>query len=253
MTVFGKAYSSAYDSLYGAKDYLRECEMIEALAGAREDPRTFLDIGCGTGGHAVQLAARGHRVIGVDRSAEMLKIARQKIDAAGLSGQVELLQSDLRSLDAGCDVDTALMMFAVLGYQQTDHDVSAALNSVARHLRPYGAFIFDIWYGPAVIADPPGARQRTIEVPEGRIVRTTESTMFPGNLCKVEFILERYEGDRLAETIQEDHMMRYFFPDELAHFAAEAGFVCERINDFNDLSKPADATTWNAVALFRKC
>ena len=253
MSVFGKAYSSAYDSLYGAKDYPRECAMIEILLGDENKSRTFLDIGCGTGGHAVQLASRGHRVIGVDRSAEMLQIARRKTEAAGLSQRVDFLQGDLRTLNVGRSADVALMMFAVLGYQQTDQDVRDALAGVSRHLRSGGAFIFDIWYGPAVVADPPGARQRTIETPQGRIVRSTKSTMSPGNLCNVSFTLQRYECEQLVETAQEDHMMRYFFPEELARFAAEADFVCERINDFNDLSRPADATTWNAIALFRKC
>jgi SAM-dependent methyltransferase len=253
MTVFGKAYSGAYDSLYGDKDYVRECEMIETLLGGTSAQRTFLDIGCGTGGHAVQLATRGNRVIGVDRSAEMLDIARQKTESAGVAGQVKLLQSDLRALDAGRTVDTALMMFAVLGYQQTDEDVSNALASVARHLEPGGAFIFDVWYGPAVVVDPPGARQRVVDTPQGRIVRTTESTMLPGNLCRVEFTLKRYDGDCLIETAREDHIMRYFFPDELKRFATESGFVCERIDDFNALGTEAGASSWNAIVLFRKC
>jgi ubiquinone/menaquinone biosynthesis C-methylase UbiE len=253
MTVFGKAYSSAYDSLYGAKDYVRECEMIETLLGGSSAGLTFLDIGCGTGGHAVQLATRGNYVIGVDRSAEMLDIARRKTEAAGVAAQVEFLQSDLRALDAGRTVDVALMMFAVLGYQQADKDVSDALQGVARHLRRGGVFIFDVWYGPAVVVDPPGARQRTVHTPGGRIVRTTESTMLPGNLCQVGFKLERYEGERLAETVRENHMMRYFFPEELKQFAADSGFVCERIDDFNVLGREADSSSWNALTLFRKC
>ena len=252
MSVFGKTYSSAYDTLYGAKDYARECDMIESLLGSR-DSHFLLDIGCGTGGHAVHLARRGHHVLGVDRSLPMLEIARQKTAAAGLSGQVELLQGDLRTLNIGRTFDAAIMMFAVLGYQETDKDVADALAAVGRHLKPGGEFIFDIWYGPAVIADPPGARRRTIETPQGRVVRTTESRMKPGNLCDVGFTLERYDGDSVAETTRENHIMRYFYLDELQRFAASAGFICERIRDFNDLEKSADATTWNAVVLFRKC
>lgn len=253
MTVFGEAYSGAYDSLYGAKDYARECGMIESLSGGTPEGRIFLDIGCGTGGHAIQLAARGGRVIGVDRSDEMLRIARRKTEAAGLAGQVEYLEGDLRALDIGRTVDVALMMFAVLGYQQTDDDVLNALASVARHLEPGGVFIFDIWYGPAVVLDPPGMRQRTVDTPAGQVIRTTESTMFPGNLCKVGFTLDRYENTRLVETVREDHMMRYFFPEELKRFAAASGFVCERIDDFNTLGSAADSSTWNALALFRRC
>jgi ubiquinone/menaquinone biosynthesis C-methylase UbiE len=251
MSVFGKSYSGAYDSLYGAKDYKQECDLIERLLGNRE-ALSFIDIGCGTGGHAIQLAKRGHQIIGVDRSADMLEIAQQKIQAAGQQSRIELMQGDARAFDAGRTVDVALMMFAVLGYQQTDKDVSDALATVARHLRPGGAFIFDIWFGPAVVADPPGARRRVIKTSEGRVARTTKSKMLPGNLCKVAFVLETYRGEKLAECVEEDHVMRYFFPEELKMFAAAAGFVCKRISDFNDLRRPAGSDSWNAIVLFQK-
>ncbi len=91
MSVFGKEYSTAYDSLYHDKDYEKECEFIEdVLSKSSIKVRRILDLGCGTGGHALLLAKKGYAVVGVDRSAEMLEFARQRAKDEGLS--VEFIQ-----------------------------------------------------------------------------------------------------------------------------------------------------------------
>src|SRR5260370_41240685 len=94
--VFGADYANAYDVLYQDKDYASECDLIERVfaeyaAGRRV--KGVLDLGCGTGGHAVPLAERGYEVVGVDRSAEMLRHAversRADQDAAHASSRAE--------------------------------------------------------------------------------------------------------------------------------------------------------------------
>ncbi|MCX8108650.1 MAG: methyltransferase domain-containing protein, partial [Verrucomicrobiae bacterium] len=68
--VFGEIYAEAYDSLYKEKDYDLEVSLLERLfqeyrAGA---VHRILDVGCGTGNHAIRLAQRGYQVTGVDQS-----------------------------------------------------------------------------------------------------------------------------------------------------------------------------------------
>src|SRR3972149_442231 len=82
MSVFKKQYAEFYDYLYQDKDYERECDFIEAAFnkyGCRV--KTILDLGCGTGGHALILSRRGYHVVGVDRSREMIGIAKRKVKA----------------------------------------------------------------------------------------------------------------------------------------------------------------------------
>ncbi len=126
--------------------------------------RSILDLGCGTGNHAFPLAMRGYEVTGVDRSEEMLAKARSKLAHFKSQSQAlpMFLQGDLRSLDLERKFDAVLMMFAVLGYQLTNEDVLAALNTVRRHLKPDGLFIADVWYGPAVLAIRPGDKIKII-------------------------------------------------------------------------------------------
>lgn len=74
---FGSNYADIYDRMYAAKDYARECDLIVSAAGSSDDLR-ILDMGCGTGGHALTLARLGHTVTGVDVSREMLRVATAK-------------------------------------------------------------------------------------------------------------------------------------------------------------------------------
>ena len=87
MSVFGD-YAQFYDSLYQEKDYDIECDFLEKIFThyAQSPIVSILDLGCGTGGHAIPMAHRGYQVTGVDLSKEMLAQARQKsADTPGLS------------------------------------------------------------------------------------------------------------------------------------------------------------------------
>src|SRR5947209_19234510 len=97
MSVFGQEYASIYNLLYEDKDYAAECDVLERVFrtfGSRQVHRV-LDLGCGTGNHAVPLAERGYQVVGVDRSEDMLARARARGSAA------EFRSGDLTQLDLG--------------------------------------------------------------------------------------------------------------------------------------------------------
>lgn len=255
MSVFGKTYANAYDSLYGEKDYAGECDMIEALlahAGLSGAAR-LLDLGCGTGSHAVPLAQRGHWVSGVDLSEAMLVQARDKASAAGVAAQADFHLGDVRSVRlADREFDAAIMMFAVLGYQQTDDDVHAALRTARAHLTAGAPFIFDVWYGPGVMADKPGSRERVVENGSERIVRRTNAILDEADhLCAVQFDLEVWrQGERTIQA-HEEHLMRFFFTDELECFAADSGFSLLTFRDFPNWRNPVSASSWNAVGVLR--
>lgn len=163
--VFDKIYSDQYDLLYGGKNYEAECDLLEEVFKCYADNKvqSILDLGCGTGNHAIPLVQRGYEVTGVDLSEDMLIHARKKTDHLNLVTDVHqpipvFLQGDLRSLNLNQTFDVVLMMFAVLGYQYSNADVLEALKTARQHLRKGGLLIFDIWYGPAVLAIRPSDR-----------------------------------------------------------------------------------------------
>lgn len=147
---FGPAYADAYDALYADKDYEAECDLIQSLAAVDGcGSGTVLDLGCGTGRHAVILAGRGGRVTGVDRSPEMIAIATRRAEDAGVPS-IDLRVGDIRTARVGGRFDVVLLMFAGLGYQLDDTDVVATHETAAAHLEPGGILALDVWNGPAV-------------------------------------------------------------------------------------------------------
>ena len=252
--VFDSIYADAYDLLYHDKDYAAECDLIEHIFHTYGDSpiRTVLDLGCGTGNHAIPLAQRGYEVVGVDRSENMLARARRK--AAGLSGDsdVAFRQGDIRSVDLQRHFDAALMMFAVLGYQLENADVLSVLRAAHRHLRPGGLFVFDVWYGPAVLRQRPSQRVKVIPTPEGKILRVASGELDIGcHVCTVHYHVWQLEGERLVAEIEESHSMRYFFPRELDLFLECSGFAPIRRGAFPKFDQAPDETTWNVLGVAR--
>jgi SAM-dependent methyltransferase len=246
--VFGRDYAAAYDDLYQDKDYLAECDLIERafkLYG-QGTIRRALDLGCGTGGHALELAARGYDVVGIDRSPEMLERARARSSAA----RFEL--GEIGNLDLGETFDAALMMFAVLGYQVGNSDVQAALATARRHLRPNGLFLCDFWYGPAVLGQRPSERVKVIDTPAGQVIRVAAGELNTlRDLCMVRYHVWRIEDGRVTSEAREQHPMRYFFAPELGLFLAAAGFELARLGAFPNLEDEATDQTWNVALVAR--
>jgi len=257
---FDEGYSQAYDALYGDKDYRAECDLLERIF--REDSagvvRKVLDLGCGTGGHAWELARRGYRVMGVDRSAPMLELARAKAPSSGVAPAdvPRFVRSDLRELDlreeGAAPFDAAIMMFAVLGYLTEDDDLLRALRRVRESLQAGGVFAFDCWYGPAVVAEGPSERTKHLEDGEGHLERTAVGRLDPGrDVCAVEYHLVRSRDGKVLSDVREHHEMRYFFLPELQLLLAAAGFELVRTGRFPAIDRTPDESSWNIVGVAR--
>lgn len=252
--VFASSYADAYDFLYRDKDYAAECDLIERLfkTYGNGEIRSVLDLGCGTGNHALPLAGRGYEVVGVDRSADMLAHARRKAANSTTDGRVSFWQEDIRTVDLQRNFDATLMMFAILGYQVGNTDVLSALRGARRRLRPGGLFLFDVWYGPAVLHQRPSQRVKVIPTQEGQIIRVTSGELdIHRHRCTVHYHVWRVEGQRLVGETEESHLMRYFFPLELDLFLESSGFVPIRLGAFPVFDRDPDETTWNVLGLAR--
>ena len=120
------------------------CAEAEFLASVFED-RTdghLLDVPCGNGRHAVELAGRGFRVTGVDISEENVRRARSNAEAEGV--QTRFIYADMRELPISMRFDGAFCFGNSFGY--LDHDgMRDFVARVAALLRPGGSFCIDTW------------------------------------------------------------------------------------------------------------
>lgn len=251
---FGRAYAHAYDALYRGKDYAGECDLLlDILRGSNgHELRLILDLGCGTGSHAFILAQRGFEVVGVDRSDAMTEIARQKAAQLPPDRRPDFVTADIRKTRLDKTFDAVLMMFAVLGYQQTNADVLDALATARAHLDKGGLLAFDVWYGPAVLSERPSERITVVEAGSQRFIRVASGSLDARNhVCAVDYRLWTLDGTQLVDEVIESHVMRYFFPLELELFLDVAGFSLIRVRGFPDPAVGPDESTWNVVALAR--
>lgn len=236
-------YAAYYDLLYRDKDYAAEAAYVARWLPA--GTRRLLELGCGTGGHARPFAARGLQVHGVDLSAAMVERARAR-PAPGLS----FAQGDVRDYRAGERFDAVVSLFHVMSYQTTNADLEAAFATARAHLAPGGVFVFDFWYGPAVLSDRP--RHVVREVGDERIAvrRETVPVMrVNDNRVDVRFHVTISARDGSAErTVEEVHPMRYLFLPEIDLLLARAGFDRADARAWLRDDAPSDATWYACVA-----
>jgi 2-polyprenyl-3-methyl-5-hydroxy-6-metoxy-1,4-benzoquinol methylase len=117
-----------------------ECDFIEKEI--RHDRKArILDIGCGTGRHAIELAARGYAVVGIDLSESQLKRAREKASAKNLA--VDFRRLDARSLPFSSEFDLVIMLCeGAFPLMETDEMNCRILENARNALKPGGKLIF---------------------------------------------------------------------------------------------------------------
>jgi SAM-dependent methyltransferase len=248
VTVFG-SYARYYDLLYRDKDYAGEARFVAGRIRARcPGARRILELGCGTGAHAVFLAREGFDVLGVDMSAGMLAAAEKRREALpeAEAARLRFSRADVRALRLGERFDAVVALFHVIGYQSSDDDLRTFVEAAAGHLAPGGVFLFDCWHGPAVVADPPVPRVRTIEDERISVVRRAEPVHLPAErLVDVAYrvAITDLESGRTRE-IRETHRMRYLFEEEVGRLLAGVGLDVVECGEWMT-GLPAGPGSWN--------
>ncbi|NTV28761.1 MAG: class I SAM-dependent methyltransferase [Candidatus Omnitrophica bacterium] len=133
-------YAQKYDKECFVQGTTGECDFIEKEID-RDKSFKIIDIGCGTGRHAIELTRRGYRVIGVDLSEAQLSRAREKAKDAGLT--ISFHRHDARDLPFENEFDLAIMLCeGGFSLMETDEMNFAILKSAAKALNIKGKLIF---------------------------------------------------------------------------------------------------------------
>ena len=136
------AFAAFYDALTDDVDYAAWADsLLAAVTRHGGSADSVLDLACGSGSLSLELAARGCDVIGVDGSADMLAVAREK--AAEEGQDILFLCQDMRQLDLYGTVDAAICSLDGITYMEHD-TLRECFRRLTLFIRPGGLFIFDI-------------------------------------------------------------------------------------------------------------
>jgi len=236
--VFDK-YAKYYDLLYEDKDYEGEARYIaDLIKEFSPETNSILELGCGTGKHAKILAENGFEIQGIDLSETMIEEA--------LKNNVDCQVGDVRNFRTAKTFDAVISLFHIINYQTTNQDLAAYLETAHQHLPIGGIFIFDSWYGPAVLEQKPKNRFKKMENTDLIVERTATSKLYiDENLVDVNYDIKITDKKNHNEhQIKELHKIRYFFKPEIELLLNQSGFELAHCEAWMSKKEPNE-NTWS--------
>ena len=244
-------YAQYYDLLYKDKDYRKEAEYVHTLIQKyKPNAKTILSLGCGTGKYEFELEKLGYEIVGVD-------ISQQMVDIANISkgeSKCEFIQGDIRNIRLDRKFDVVISMFHVICYQITNDDLLKAFKTASVHLSEGGLFLFDFWYGPAVLTDLPKYKEKILENDDLSISRITTPVMQVNeNVVDINFVIEVFDKEnKKKHNFQELHKMRYLFLPELKLFLKKINHDLVSNCKWLSMDKEVNNESWYGMVISRQ-
>jgi SAM-dependent methyltransferase len=137
---FGANWLAQYEPSLSPEKSAEEVDFIERILSLKRGAK-ILDMPCGNGRHAVELAKRGYEVVGVDINNFLLRTATQTAQREKIS--MTLQRADMREVLFVGEFDVALNLFTSLGYFDDDSDDEKILDKLSCSLKRGGSLVLD--------------------------------------------------------------------------------------------------------------
>jgi len=243
-------YSKYYDLLYSDKNYKTESlyilDLLEKYKSSTID--SLIELGSGTGNHVQHYASSFNRVLGLERSEEMVNISKSKSIL-----NFTPIVSDITKFDLSIKFDAAISLFHVISYLNSNEEIISCFKSVFNSLNDNGLFIFDVWFTPAVFTLKPETRVKRWDTKELAVTRIAESfSDILNNIVEVNYDIHIFNKvNSLFYNVKEKHPMRHFSLPEIKLLAGMAGFDVIAAEEFLTGSTPSE-NTWGVCFILKK-
>ncbi len=229
------ALAQSYDRLTWDVDYGAAVDFYyEILSREGLNPRTAVDLACGTGSVALLLAQKGLQVVAVDLSEEMLTQAQQK--AQGLDDPPLFICQSLQQLRLARGVDLAVCALDSLDYITKPEDCRRAIHRIYHVLNPGGCFIFDV------------NTPQKLQAMDGQVFLDETEDVFcvwrgefdrSTNICSYGMDIFQRRG-QLWDRSFEEHREYAYSAQQLVGYLKEAGFTSVRVYGDRKLQPPEE-------------
>lgn len=208
-------YARTYDQEAFTQGTLQEVSFIEKEIRKNKRVR-ILDVGCGTGRHAIELARRGYDVTGMDLSPSQLKRAEEKARAAGV--KVKFIRKDARDFDFRGRFGLVIMLCeGGFSLMETDEMNFLILENCARSLRKGGKLIFS-----TLNALYPLVSSLKKILNEGAVGTRTSRIRFDIATLREDSVLEVKDDNGKTKVLRCSE--RFYMPSELSWLLKTLGF-----------------------------
>lgn len=225
----------SYDRLTNDVPYPRIARFAQNLLSERGiEPRSVLDLACGTGAMSVLLAQAGYQVIGVDMSEEMLTMASEKAMALS-DNRPFFVRQKMQRLRLPHSVDWVFSGLDSINYLTDPKDCLETFHRVYSVLSSGGAFLFDI------------NTPQKLRAMDGQIFLDEDDDVFclwrsefdeKTRICTYGMDIFQRRGNLWARN-QEEHLEYAYEPSQLVDYLRETGFC--HIEQFGDLRQESPA------------
>lgn len=238
--------------------YRQRADVAFFVDAASQAGGPVLEVGCGTGRVVVAIARANINIVGLDLSANMLAVCRDKLrqESSDVQSRVELIQGDMRDFDLGRTFNLVTIPFRPFQHLITVQDQLACLKSIRRHLAPDGRLIFDL-FNPSLdaLANQQSDRELGDEpeflTPDGRRVLRRHKMVSHdrfNQINHVELVYYVTHPDGREERLVHAFPMRYLFRFEVEHLLARCGFEIEHL--YADFEKAAYGSRYPGELIF---
>ena len=199
------------------------------LSFAQHCKGPIIEYMCGTGRVLAPLHQAGYRVTGVDSSAEMLSVARRKLDNTG----VELCEGDIRTWQATQQYGLAIVALNSFMHLTTTQDQLDALRTIHASLQPGGRLVIDV-FNPDVRSIPAYrgdvVLERQFTMPDGKHVQkfVAQWADIVAQQINVVFMYDINDTHSIRR-VNATFSMRWLWRYEAEHLLARAGFELEAV------------------------
>jgi SAM-dependent methyltransferase len=237
-----RPFAQHYDDIYADKNYQRDIEVFEQLAGAAPlANKHVLELGAGTGNHSFRLAPKVSRLVSIEIDTDFAAILRAKLAGAAMPN-IAFFDDPVEKLSE-MGFDAAVAFFHVLNYIGPQQ-LTMFLNGLAARLKPGACFVGDLWNGAAALLDPPRAETRQKNFADKSVTQEIRPTLDRArHTVTLDYEIEIAAGGR-SERFSERILLYLWQREEWVSAFARAGFSQVNFWDYQLFPQPAGPQSW---------